>query len=169
MIVTTVKRISIALLPSLVLAYACANAADSTITVNAVVKAAPCTVPPAMEINLGDYFLDKLPSGTPYQDNELVLTNCPESTSGVRADFLGTPDSTNSAYYSNSGTATGVAVQVYRTGGAASLQSGSSYPVTIDSARKATFKIASRVVVTDSKNLAVGTVSSTINLTFTYS
>lgn len=169
MSVMTTKKIAPAILLSMLLPCMAANAADSTISVNAVVKAAPCTVPPAMAINLGDYFLDKLPNGTAYQNNELILTACPESTLKVKATFEGTTDSTNSAFYSNSGTAAGVAMQVYKTGGSGSLQNGSTYDVTIAADRTATFKIASRVVVTDATILAVGTVSTTINVTFTYS
>ncbi|HGM5490687.1 TPA: fimbrial protein [Serratia fonticola] len=151
-----------------------AQATDVTININGRVIASPCTVDGAQSVNvdLGQNIeaasLSTAGSSSEWSSFNLNLKNCPASTSNVTATFSGTADSTSPNYYRNTGTATGVAVQLFKANSSTSLGNGSTFVSAVNAtAHTATFPLAARAY-TATGNVMPGTIASVVQVTFTY-
>ncbi|HDS6850942.1 TPA: type 1 fimbrial protein [Enterobacter cancerogenus] len=156
----------------------CAFASDPvTINVTGNVVASPCEISAeskTMNIDLGGgkdlqtADLNAAGAASAWVPFSIVLENCPAGTTSVTASFAGTADSADpETLYTNTGTATNVAVQLE---GEANEPYGNGKTSKIDIAGttdKPTWKLQTRAF---SKNGGVtpGTINSVITMSFAY-
>ncbi|MFG1174665.1 fimbrial protein [Erwiniaceae bacterium CAU 1747] len=143
--------------------------ADVTITINGKVVAKPCTVSTKqVTVNLGNlYTFNLISSGSSseWKDITLSLTNCPLGTSSVKATFTGTSDSTG--YYKNQGTAKNIQLQLREKDGGV-LNAGSNRTLKVSEAtNNVSFPLQVRALSVNG-GVTQGTISGTINVTYTY-
>lgn len=138
-------------------------------TISANVAAEPCTIDSSSSIqDLGDLYAINITGKGTYKNFSLVLSNCGAGTTGVTATFTGTADTLAPAwYYQNTGTATGIGIELASAGGNSGLGNGSTMTVSVDSSRKATFNLSTRI--NREGTPTPGTVQAIINITYTYS
>jgi minor fimbrial subunit len=148
-----------------------ALAVDFTkINITATVVASPCTVATtSLDIPLGNIQASSLGTAQPWsQPKPIQLTNCPASTTGVRATFSGTPASNGDTNgYKNEGADAGISVQL--SDGAATpnyYSNGKSTDYATVANHAVAFNIAARLYSSGSPQ--PGPVSSTVNVTFEY-
>ncbi|MGU3523329.1 fimbrial protein [Enterobacteriaceae bacterium C23F] len=97
---------------------------------------------------------------------KINLINCPASTTKATIQFHGTPDADNPAdMYKNTGTATGVAVQLQGSGGD-QFGDGKSFTGTIAN-NAYTYNLRARAY-SQNGNVTSGTISAVVTTTFTY-
>lgn len=146
-----------------------ARAADVNITVSGKVVTLPCTVSTTSQtVDLGTvYTFDMLSAGaaSAWKSVALLLTNCPLGTTQVTATFSGTADSTG--YYKNVGTAGNIQLQLQSTAGQ-NLNNGAAMQGAVNGSQSANFALQVRAL-TIAGNATQGTISSVINVTYTYS
>jgi minor fimbrial subunit len=148
-----------------------ANAADSTININANVVASPCVVEAVKNIDLGDIDATKLATtgtSSAYVSFTISLTECPATTTTATATFNGTASNTD--YYANSGTAKNVEIELVTSYSSTNLGNGKSMNTGIDASTHIGNLNVKVHVKNDGKGSAVtpGSVSSAIQMTVTY-
>lgn len=137
-------------------------------TISAVVTAAACTVVPSSSTqDFGDIFAGDIIGKGNFKNFSLTLSDCPAGISSVTATFSGTADATSPAwYYQNSGSATGIGIELASNGGQEGLGNGKTLTVTVDSSRVATFNLYTRI---NKEGIPKsGSVLATVTVTFTY-
>ncbi|EBJ8048004.1 type 1 fimbrial protein [Salmonella enterica] len=156
-----------------------AHAGDPvTLNITGNVVASPCEISAASQnitIDLGEgqdlqtADLNTAGSSSPWRPVSVSLENCPPGTSSVTATFHGTPDAADAeTLYSNTGTATNVAVQLEGTSGE-SYGNGKTSTINIADATdgKPTWDLQTRAF-SKTGNVTPGTISSVITMDFTY-
>lgn len=170
------SAVSLTLAASLVHIAQAADPVALNITGNVI--ASPCEVSSAsknMNIDLGNgtdlqtSSLNAAGSSSPWVQFSVGLENCPAGTSSVTATFHGTSDPADpETLYSNTGTATNVAVQLESE---ASEPYGDGKTSTIDIASapdgKPTWKLQTRAF-TKNGGVTPGTINSVITVSFVY-
>ncbi|WP_029685144.1 fimbrial protein [Tatumella saanichensis] len=145
-------------------------AADVTITVTGQVVAKPCDIETTnANVDLGGiptFSLASAGAASDWKTVTLNLNNCPIGTSKVTATFAGTSDSTGS-YFLNQGTATNVAVQLANSSGTNLSNGGSLTSQVDDSSLSTAFNLEVRAI-TPSGSATQGSITSTINVTYTW-
>lgn len=148
-------------------------AADSVITLTGTIKASPCTVDSTTkQVNLGEYYVDKMKASGDYIPFTLSLSSCPTGTTKVTATFSGNADSTSpNSYYTNAGTAKNIHIELVTDATTpAGLGNGKSLAATVDTTtKKVEFKLKARVNKHATLTPVPGTISTTVNVAFTYS
>lgn len=167
----TIKRMLATLLLGFCISCVTANAADTTISIKGNVKASPCTVDnSAYTATLPDFYADSSSTYSGWVDITLTLSACPSGTSNVKATFAGTEGTTPANFYANAGTAKGVNVELSSVNGTTISGMGNGKTITVSvSDKKVSIPLKARLAVVDKASLAVGTVSATVSVTFTYS
>lgn len=154
--------------------------ADAPVTLNITgnVVASPCEVSADSQnitIDLGGgqdlqtADLNVAGSSSAWVPVSVSLENCPAGTSSVTATFHGTPDAADTeSLYSNTGTATNVAVQLEGKSGEP-YGNGKTSTITIADATdgKPTWDLQTRAFSTTG-NVTPGTISSVITMDFNY-
>lgn len=137
-------------------------------TISATVTAGPCTVDSSSSTqDFGDVFAGDITGKGTFKNFSLTLSNCPPATSTVTATFSGTADATAPAwYYKNSGSATGIGIELASDGGGAGLGNGNTMTATVDSSRKATFNLSTRI--NKEGTPMPGTILATVTVTYSY-
>lgn len=137
-------------------------------TISAQVVAGPCTVDSSSSTqDFGDIFATDITGKGSYKNFSLILSNCPAATSKVTATFSGTADTIAQGwYYKNAGTATGIGIELASSGGGSGLGNGKKMTVTIDSSRKATFNLSTRI--NREGTPMAGTVLAAVTVTYIY-
>lgn len=177
-----VKRYVFPALAALYIAVGCAHYAMAgdpvTLNITGNVVASPCEVSAASEnmtIDLGGgkdlqtADLNAAGSSSPWVPIIVSLENCPAGTSSVTATFHGTSDNDDAeTLYTNTGTATNVAVQLE---GTAEEHYGNGKTSTINIADatdgKPTWNLQTRAF-SKSGSVTPGTISSVITMSFAY-
>lgn len=140
---------------------------DVVITVTGRVVPMPCAVYTSqLRLDLGKIYastLAKAGSSGQWVNGTIKLSNCPAITSGVTASFSGQQ---GSYYYSNSGTARNVELQL-QTAAGVDLSNGKSQAITITPQRTAELPVRVRAYSGAGKAVD-GTIRGTINVTYTY-
>lgn len=149
-----------------------------TLNITGNVVASPCEVNAAsqnMTIDLGGgkdlqtADLNEAGSSSPWVPITVALENCPAGTSSVTATFHGTSDTNDpDTLYSNTGTATNVAVQLEGTSQEA-YGNGKTSTIAIADATdgKPTWKLQTRAF-SKSGSVTPGTINSVITMSFAY-
>ncbi|MHA2898136.1 fimbrial protein [Enterobacter sp. H2G27] len=149
-----------------------------TLNITGNVVASPCEVSAASEnmtIDLGGgkdlqtTDLNAAGSSSAWIPVKVSLENCPAGTSSVTATFHGTADASDAdTLYSNTGTATNVAVQLEGKSGEA-YGNGKTSTITIADATdgKPTWDLQTRAF-SKSGGVTPGTISSVITMSFAY-
>lgn len=107
-------------------------------------------------------------SALSWQPFQVKLTNCPAGTTVATMTFNGLPFMDDATLYSNSGTATNVAVQIAQDADKTQIQgNGSGMAVTVDAQHNAIYALAARLI-TPAGNVGPGTVRSVVQINFTY-
>lgn len=150
------------------------NAADVTINISGKVVASPCVLdsPGSINVDLGQTLqaADLATAGSfsnwvPFTIN---MKSCPVSTNNVIATFSGAADTLDaSRLYTNTGTASNVAVEL-QSSDAVHKPLGNTQTLVIPRAadNTAVFPLQSRVWSKGS--VTTGTITSLVNVTFTY-
>ncbi len=146
------------------------SAADVTITVNGQVRAQPCTITtPDADVELGVMTVSSMSTAnatSEWKEINLNLTQCPVGTSQVTATFSGTSDGTGN-YFLNAGDAGNIAVQLADSNGN-NLKNGAALIRTVDDTSRSTqFALQARAI-SPSGGATRGTISSIINVTYTW-
>lgn len=146
-----------------------------TIDITGTVVASPCVVNgnnESLAVNLGDNIqassLETSGSTSDWVATTLKLTNCPASTTSFSVTFAGTPDADDSDYYSNTGTATNLKLELTDDSADVKYKNGASLTnVAIPSATHAyDLKLRARA---KSKGIVMpGTIKGQVQATFTY-
>lgn len=136
--------------------------------ISATVTAGPCTVDSSSSTqDFGDVFAGDITGKGTFKNFSLTLSNCPPATSTVTATFSGTADTTATAwYYKNSGSAKGISIELASNGGGAGLGNGQTMTVAVDSSRKATFNLSTRI--NKEGTPMPGTILATVTVTYSY-
>lgn len=144
-----------------------AVANDVMITVTGRVVPMPCTVDTTqLRLDLGKIYASELASpgsSGSWVNGTIRLSNCPALTTGVTASFSGQQ---GAYYYSNSGTAKNVELQL-QTAAGRDLSNGISQTITITPQRTAELPVRVRAYSGSGKAVD-GTIQGTINVTYTY-
>ncbi|VUS42391.1 S-fimbrial adhesin protein SfaS [Klebsiella pasteurii] len=106
-------------------------------------------------------------SATEWKPIAIEIISCPATTSSATMILNGTPDATESAMYSNAGTATGVQIELQNMAGAA-LGNASTMIQDINAATQSTtFNMQARAYSSKGK-ATPGTIVGAVQLTFVY-
>lgn len=163
-------RISVMLITLLACGAFPVRAATGTgyFTISATVTAGPCTVDTSSSTqDFGDVFAGDITGKGEYKNFSLTLSNCPAGTSSVTATFSGTADATApSWYYKNSGSATGIGIELASNGGGVGLGNGKTMTAAVDNSRKATFNLSARI--NKEGTPMPGTILATVTVTYSY-
>lgn len=146
------------------------HAEDVFITINGKVVATPCTISTSNSIvSLGDLYTYNFlspGSSSEWKDLILELSNCPTSTSLVTASFSGSTDI--SGYYLNQGTAKNIQIQLRLKNGE-HLSSGASTKLQVNKVTNSVILPLQVRATTVNGSVSQGTISTVINVTYTYS
>ncbi|MBC3378343.1 type 1 fimbrial protein [Serratia fonticola] len=149
------------------------------VNITGKVIASPCTldtVNSTLSVDLGDIQASALSTAGTYGGPEkffnLILNNCPATTSKVTATFSGTPYDADNNLFANAGSATGVGIKIKTRAepytGTTVRPNQSTWAVPINAAtRSATFAFATSAY-TATGNVTPGTISSVMQVAFTY-
>lgn len=147
------------------------KASDITVTVYGSVTARPCL--PASDsytLDFGNISVEEiLPSsgGLDWTYFHLKLNQCPVGTSAVSASFSGQTDISNSYFFKNNGSASGVALELRNINGEL-IKNGSISKIIVDSkTREAQFSLKVRPISV-SENVSVGTIYTNLTVTYKY-
>lgn len=126
-----------------------AGTATATINVTGRITASPCTVDTStvsQTVDLGRvYGKDLAPGkGSEWKTFQLTLSKCPSNWKQATVTFTGNPAPDNN-YYANSGSATGVVLQISDSGHSTSYGNGDTLTETIDASRNAVFPLEARM------------------------
>lgn len=153
-------------------ALPCMAFANSTLNISGKVVAGTCTV----DVNTVDRTIDlgsiqsfdlRSPaSGGEWVDFTLEVNQCPTGLAFATAKFSGNPDTDDVTTYKNTGTSTGVSLQL---GARTTIYgNGTSMKSSIDAlTHKATFPLSARIYSAKG-NATSGTFHSIVNVAFTY-
>lgn len=148
-------------------------AADTVITLTGTIKASPCTVDSSTKlVDLGEYYVDKMKANGDFIPFTLSLSSCPTGTTKVTAIFSGTADSTSpNWYYTNAGTAKNIHIELATDATTpAGLGNGQTMDASVDTTtKKVEFKIKARVNKHATLTPVPGSISTSVNVAFTYS
>lgn len=171
------KKLTSALLLSLISAAAFNAGAADTVTINVTGKvvASPCTTinsgNPTLDVNLGDAIqantLADAGSGTPLIKFDLPLEHCPVGTSNVKATFSGTADTSPELWKNGAAKpAANTAVELSEQDTGTIVSNGSTLNAGVSDGN-ATFKLQARAV-SSAGSAGPGDISSTIVVAFEY-
>ncbi len=149
--------------------------ADSVdINITGKVLSTPCSVDTSSvskEVNFGQLHgadLKNSGSTSAWQSFQIKLNNCPALINKATVTFNGNPSGVDPTLFVNEGTATNVAVQMAEDGNkSVVLSNNSSMTVDVDAQHSATYALAGRVYSVNS-NAGGGTISSVVQMNFTY-
>ncbi|WP_431224008.1 fimbrial protein [Serratia sp. L9] len=153
-----------------------ATAAPVTVNITGNVVAAACTVDnngiySVIMSDVNAATLSPANSSGIWKNFDVTLSNCPEGTSTVTANFDGTADGTDANKYANAigvGYATNVSVQLQnRSGTVADKGKNSTMTVNVDASKNATFDLQTRPYSTMG-GVTVGDISTVVSINFTY-
>lgn len=152
-----------------------ASATAADLNINGKVVSSPCIVDTASvsrDVDFGQLIIKKdlatAGAGGDWKSFEVRLNNCPATVSSVVAHFTGTPATEDATLYSNSGTATHVAVQLVTDADKTLiLGPGSQLTADVDAQRSAVYELAARPYTT-SGEVTAGSLVSLTQINFTY-
>lgn len=157
----------------MVAGYNVALADPVNISITGKVVASACDVDTAsvsQNVDFGQVRLNEMAAAgnaSDWKPFEVKLNNCPPATTSATVTFSGNPASNDATLYANSGTATGVAVQMAQAGDKSLVQgSGSQMNVAVDAQHNAIYALVGRLI--SSGNAVSGTFSSVVQMNFTY-
>lgn len=150
------------------------NAADiSTINITGNVIASPCVVDNSssiISVDLGKIQATTLSTAGKFSEwkpFDIVLTNCPASTSQVNVAFSGTQDSTDSTRYKNLGTATNLTIELVGAVSGINLGDGqTTYTMVSNTSMGAKFSLKTRAY--SKGDVMPGSINATVVASFTY-
>jgi minor fimbrial subunit len=150
------------------------NAADvSTINITGNVIASPCVVDSSNSVINVDLqqiqatTLATAGTGSDWKSFQIVLRDCPASTSKVQATFAGTQDGADAERYKNQGTATNLSIELTGSDG---MNYGNGKTATVDvnsGSQTATFSLRTRAY-TASGGVTPGSINASVVASFTY-
>lgn len=169
-----IKRSALALFV-MATAYNVAMAAPLNINITGNVVASPCTVNNGnndLNVDLGTTIqastLVTAGSSTPPKGFSLSLTGCPVGTNNVTVTFTGTAAAApQTSMYSNTGTATPLAVELSITDFGTILSNNVSVTRPVQAGGIVTFPLSARAV-TSTGSVAPGTIIALVQANFTY-
>jgi minor fimbrial subunit len=149
------------------------------VNISGKVIASPCTVDTAnsnLNVNLGDYKAAELEVAGMYSKQEgifnIALKDCPASTRKVTATFSGTADKDEPKMFSNTGTASGIAVKIKKLRDNWTDESinpnGGVWVADVTSITQSVNFVFSSTLYSKTGTVTPGTVNSTMQVTFTY-
>lgn len=150
--------------------------AGDTVTMNITgnVVASPCVVNGGtgnIDVDLGNIQATTLAapsSSSPEVPFDIKLTSCPTGTSGVVATFAGTSDPVAGAgYYTNTGTATNVAVALIQASSGTLKGNGSTITQSVQADRTVTMSMKAKAY-SSAGGATPGTIKAVVTATFTY-
>lgn len=137
------------------------------------VTAAPCMIDSAnasQTIDFSQVIAQNLVStnnASEWKYFDLKLTNCPASTSFVRAQVTGKVDQVNNHYFANTGTAKNVALHLTDKSHGTTLYNLSTTKVFVDNQRQALFPFSARIISSE-KGVKGGSFNAVVQIAFTY-
>lgn len=148
----------------------CLPLSAAEVNISGKVTAAPCTVDASMNqtLDFGDIESQTLRmagAGSPWRAFSLTLSLCPASTRKATVTFDGTPDPQDATAFAQTGTASGVALQL--SDGSVTLADKSSLTALVDTSRNVTFPLTARIYSPEGKN-KVGTFRSVVQVSLSY-
>ncbi|KFK93157.1 hypothetical protein IV04_05405 [Serratia sp. Ag1] len=156
-----------------------ASADPVQVNITGKVIASPCTLDTAnstLSVDLGDIQATALGTAGTYGGSEkffnLVLNNCPATTSKVTATFSGTPYDADNNFFANSGTATGVGIKIKTFAepytGTTVRPTSSTWTVAVNAATKSATLAFATKAYTATGNATPGSINSVMQVAFTY-
>lgn len=176
MTIFTATRLKMSALIMLIMGGAsCPSQSATILQVTGNIKAAPCRVnfpTSGVEVNLGQgihqYVLAAAGSAAPWVGFTLQLTECPQTTTNVTMTVSGTPGSTGSNAFINTGSATNMQIQVQNISDSRMLSNGANVSEAVNSASSsAEFRLQARAY-SISGNVMPGTIVGNMQVSFTY-
>ncbi|EBA5556700.1 type 1 fimbrial protein [Salmonella enterica] len=169
-------RVNKALMPILICGILFSGACAAVrIDINGTVIASPCVVNGGLDslsVSLGDNIqadsLSTAGSTTDWANFKLALTACPASTSSFSVAFSGTPDASDNAKYSNTGTATNLNLELTTQDGATVLSNGTSIDNVAIPATSHAYDLLLRTRAVSKGSVMPGTILGQVQATFTY-
>lgn len=128
------------------------QAADTAVTVTAVIKASSCKIAASsieQSVDLGEgrvADLKQANEATKWKSFSVELTNCPDSVTQVVATVSGEPDTDVANYFLNTGTAKKVAIEVKNATDEAQISNGKTVTTTVDQAHNAALQLKGRMI-----------------------
>lgn len=159
----------------LMLGLSVAHADTTIMKVTGNIKASPCSVnapPSGVNVALGNNILANSLSvagtGSSWKSFAIDVTGCPVSTTGVTMTLSGTPDTTQTDMFANTGSAAKAQIQLQNIGDGSTLGNGSTIvqPV-IAGTYGTTFNLQARAY-TAQGGVTPGTLVGVVMATFTY-
>lgn len=149
--------------------------ADTVMNITGNIKASPCTVnTPAggISVALGNNIqaptLNAAGMGSPWVGFPINVTGCPAATTAATMTLSGTPDTTQTSMFANTGTATNAQIQLQNVSDSRTLGNGATVIQPVDvSSHSATFNLQARAY-TSQGGVMPGTLIGVVLATFTY-
>lgn len=169
------KRKAPALLLGLAAVIASHSAiADTQLNITGTIKASPCTInvpTGGVNVDLGQSIeassLITAGSATAWKPIAIEVNSCPATTTSATMTLNGTPDTTETQMYKNTGSATEVQIELQSAAGA-SLGNGSTMVQDIDSKTNGTtFNMQARAYSSAGK-ATPGDINGVVQLSFVY-
>ncbi|RKQ38615.1 fimbrial protein [Enterobacter sp. R1(2018)] len=144
-----------------------------TLAITGNVTAAPCMIDSAnanQTIDFSQVIAQNLASTNNASDwkyLDIKLTNCPASTTFVKAQFTGKVDDVNNQYFANLGTAQNVALHLTDKSHTTTYNNLSIAKVSVNKERQALFPLSARIIMLKN-GVKGGSFNSVIQISFTY-
>ncbi|HCL5079188.1 TPA: type 1 fimbrial protein [Salmonella enterica] len=145
------------------------------IDITGKVVASPCVVNgnnESLAVNLGDNIqastLEANGSSTDWVATTLTLTSCPASTTSFSVAFAGTPDGTDPNYYSNTGTATNLKLELTDDSADVKYKNGASLTNVAIPSTTHGYDLKLRARAVSKGSVMPGTIVGQVQATFTY-
>lgn len=148
--------------------------ADTQLNITGTIKASPCNVVndtgSGISVNLGDNIqaatLGKADTFTEWKPFQLILEDCPTTTTSVTATFSGTPSDENADMYKNTGEAKKVQIDLQDATTSTVLGNGKPLQQTIVN-NATTYNLKARAYSKDG-GATPGSIVGTVMVAFTY-
>ncbi|CNI11618.1 putative mannose-resistant/Proteus-like fimbrial protein [Yersinia aldovae] len=151
-----------------------AQAAPTNINITGTVVPSPCVVNnnnSNLNVELGPTIqaaaLTTAGAGSALTPFNLSLTACPAGTNSVKVTFSGTPDTTSTTMYKNTGTATNLAVELSQQTTGTILGNNSTLTQTVQPDKTVTYALNARAY-SAAGSVMPGSIIAVIQANFTY-
>lgn len=159
----------------LFLSVARVYAGDFVINIEGGVLSGPCIIDAGsanQTVNFGKmaiYNIDQVGDGSSWQYFTIKLRNCPADIETAVATFTGRTSSYDPTVFANSGTASGLGIQLaQRDFASVIISNGSRMEIPVGPNQTAEFAVGARVVRLSDASVNTGTINGVVQFTITY-
>lgn len=148
-----------------------AGTKSATISITGRITASPCTVDTNtvnQTVDLGKGYSYNMVSGTgsAWKSFQLTLSKCPNYWTNATVTFTGTA-ATDNGYFANSGSASGVVLQLSNQNHSINYGNGDSMTIPVDASRNVTFPLEARMY-NPGGEVTGGDFNAAVQVDFTY-